>query len=142
MFHISCADASCDAVRVAERVGFTPGEAVMTRRPRTRTVRELRGQSLEDEQASSHPSRRCRLPIMDTTAASRPTSSRRSKLGSSRAGGVPTTLPTDAAPRHQQTTLAVDRSCGERLDIAPGVIVVSGWLSPDDQQMIVERFRL
>jgi len=78
---------------------------------------------------------------MDTTAASRPTSSRRSKMGSSRAGGVPTTLPTDAAPRHQQTTLAVDRSCGERLDIAPGVIVVSGWLTPDDQQMIVERFR-
>ena len=62
-------------------------------------------------------------------------------MGSSRAGGVPTTLPTDAAPRHQQTTLAVDRSCGERLDIAPGVIVVSGWLTPDDQQMIVERFR-
>ena len=62
-------------------------------------------------------------------------------MGSSRAGGVPTVLPSGEPSRTYQGELLLDRPPGERREIAPGVVVVSGWLAPDEQQALVDRFR-
>jgi alkylated DNA repair protein (DNA oxidative demethylase) len=62
-------------------------------------------------------------------------------MGTSLAGGVPTVLPAYQTCGYQQSALALDRSEGERREISPGVVVVSGWLTPDEQQGLVEQFR-
>ena len=62
-------------------------------------------------------------------------------MGTSRAGGVPAVLPAYHPTGHQQGALALDRSEGERLEIAPGVLLISGWLTPNEQQALVEQFR-
>jgi len=62
-------------------------------------------------------------------------------MGTSLAGGVPTVLPADHPSGYQQGALGLDRREGERLEIAPGVLLVSGWLTPNEQQELVEQFR-
>ena len=54
--------------------------------------------------AGSHPGRRCRLLIMDSTRMSRPATSRRSRMGTSRAGGVPAVLPAYHSTGHKLAT--------------------------------------
>src|SRR3954454_11362482 len=91
--------------------------------------------------AGSRSGRRRRLLIMDTTSTSRPATSRRSRMGTSLAGGVPTVLPAQELSACQQGALDLDRRHGERRDVAPGVVVISGWLTPNEQQTLVEQFR-
>ena len=78
---------------------------------------------------------------MDTTGMSRPATSRRSRMGTSRAGGVPTVLPADEPSGYQQGALVLDRNEGDRREIMPGVVLVSGWLTSIEQQSLVEQFR-
>src|SRR6476659_4047509 len=78
---------------------------------------------------------------MDMSGMSRPATSRRSRMGTSAAGGVPTVLPADQPSGYQQAALVLDRREGERLEISPGVFLVSGWLTPNEQQELVEQFR-
>src|SRR6185436_6220732 len=77
---------------------------------------------------------------MDTTRVSRPIPSRRSRMGSSHAGGVPTALPTYEPSRYHQGELLLDRRERERREISPGVVLVSGWLAPYEQQALVDQF--
>jgi|KBSMisStandDraft_5_1062788.scaffolds.fasta_scaffold361193_1 alkylated DNA repair protein (DNA oxidative demethylase) len=62
-------------------------------------------------------------------------------MGSSHAGGVPTALPTYEPSRYHQGELLLDRREGERREISPGVVLVSGWLAPYEQQALVDQFR-
>ncbi|RPI10477.1 MAG: alpha-ketoglutarate-dependent dioxygenase AlkB [Actinobacteria bacterium] len=62
-------------------------------------------------------------------------------MGTSLAGGVPTVLPTYQRSSAQQGTLALDRCEGERREISPGVVLVSGWLTPNEQAALVDQFR-
>jgi alkylated DNA repair protein (DNA oxidative demethylase) len=67
--------------------------------------------------------------------------SRRSKMGTSRLRGVPTTLPASDAGA---ATLFADgwpSRAPERHDPMPGVVVISGWLTPDEQRALVAQFR-
>ena len=67
--------------------------------------------------------------------------SRRSRMGTSRLGGVPTRLD-DAAPQIA-APLALDFASrpAVRHDIAPGVVLVTGWLPAEAQRSLVEDFR-
>jgi alkylated DNA repair protein (DNA oxidative demethylase) len=62
-------------------------------------------------------------------------------MGSSLAGGVPTVLPVYEASRYHQGELLLDRCEGERREISSGVILVSNWLAPNEQQALVDQFR-
>jgi alkylated DNA repair protein (DNA oxidative demethylase) len=62
-------------------------------------------------------------------------------MGSSLAGGVPTALPVYEPSRYHQGELRLDRSESTRREISPGVILVSGWLAPNEQQALVDQFR-
>src|SRR5262245_55174074 len=64
----------------------------------------------------------------------------RSRMGTSARGGVPTTLPLDAAIT-PTLDLDLNTRARARREIAPGVIVVEGWLDIDEQRALVERFR-
>ena len=78
---------------------------------------------------------------MNTTDDSHPASSRRSRTGTSRSGGVPTVLPDDRRSGYQQLALQLDHSDRARHEISPGVVHVPGWLPPDQQQALVDEFR-
>jgi len=63
-------------------------------------------------------------------------------MGTSRAGGAPTVLPVDEPSGYQQGALALDRSdAGQRREISPGVVLISGWVTPNEQRRLVEQFR-
>ncbi len=62
-------------------------------------------------------------------------------MGTSRAGGVPTFLTDDQPSGYQQVALQLDHSVGERCEISPGVVHVPGWLTPNEQQALVDQFR-
>jgi alkylated DNA repair protein (DNA oxidative demethylase) len=67
--------------------------------------------------------------------------SARSRMGSSRLGGVPTRLADadDIGPG----TLALDFGLRprERHDVLPGVVLITGWLDTDEQRWLVDEFR-
>jgi alkylated DNA repair protein (DNA oxidative demethylase) len=65
--------------------------------------------------------------------------SSRAGLGRSRLGGVPTTLPAEDGPLR----LALPTTIPERQhrELLPGVVLISSWLSPEEQRTLVERFR-
>src|SRR4051794_26326125 len=73
---------------------------------------------------------------MDTTGTSR-----RSRMGTSRAGGGPTVLPDDQAVAYQQGAFELDRGAGGRQEVSPGVALIPGWLTHDEQQALVDQFR-
>jgi alkylated DNA repair protein (DNA oxidative demethylase) len=62
-------------------------------------------------------------------------------MGTSLTGGVPTALPAYEPSGCQQGALVLDRCEGKRREISPGVVLVSGWLTPNEQQALVEQFR-
>ncbi len=63
-------------------------------------------------------------------------------MGTSRLGGVPTTLPLDPAPAPASTPLELFPRPTERAELSPGVVVISGWLAPAEQRALVEQFRV
>jgi alkylated DNA repair protein (DNA oxidative demethylase) len=67
--------------------------------------------------------------------------SRRSKMGTSRLAGVPTSLPSagSAAPTLFSGEWTTRPS--ERRELMPGVVAISGWLAPDEQQSLAAQFR-
>ena len=72
----------------------------------------------------------------------RPTmTSARSRMGSSRLGGVPTTLPERDAHAGDTLPLAFGARPTKRFDVMPGVAVITGWLDADQQRALVEDFR-
>jgi alkylated DNA repair protein (DNA oxidative demethylase) len=68
-----------------------------------------------------------------------PTSSR-ARLGPSRQGGVPTTLPADEGGALRLALTAPDHE-PERRELLPGVVHISSWLSAARQRGLVEQFR-
>jgi DNA oxidative demethylase len=69
----------------------------------------------------------------------------RSRMGTSRLGGVPTVLPpTDAPPRPGQLgfdLIPPDRSEPCRTDVLPDVVLIAGWLDADQQRHLADEFR-
>ena len=63
-------------------------------------------------------------------------------MGTSRLGGVPTSLPRDFAPGAAATPMELFPRQSERTELSPGVVVISGWLSPAEQRSLVEQFRV
>ena len=63
-------------------------------------------------------------------------------MGTSRLGGVPTSLPLDATPTAAATAMELFPRPTERAELAPGVVVISGWLSPAEQRALVDQFRV
>ena len=62
-------------------------------------------------------------------------------MGTSRLGGMPTALPDDA--RGIPTLFAdFEPTATRRHDVAPGVVLISGWLTLSEQRWLVEQFRL
>ena len=57
-----------------------------------------------------------------------------------RVGGVPTSLPRDFASGAAATPMELFPRQSERTELSPGVVVISGWLSPADQRSLVEQF--
>ena len=76
-----------------------------------------------------------------TTDRPTPHTSHRSRMGTSRLGGVPTELP--AAGDETSGRLALDFGArpSVRRDVMPGVVLVSGWLDREEQRGLVEDFR-
>ena len=72
---------------------------------------------------------------------SRAARSRRSKMGTSRASGVPTVLPAYEPSRYHQGELLPSGCEPERREISPGVVLISGWLTPEEQHALVDQFR-
>jgi alkylated DNA repair protein (DNA oxidative demethylase) len=68
--------------------------------------------------------------------------SRRSLMGTSRLGGVPTSLPLDAAPPAAATAMELFPRSTERAELSPGVVLISGWLSSAEQRALVDQFRV
>jgi alkylated DNA repair protein (DNA oxidative demethylase) len=62
-------------------------------------------------------------------------------MGSSRLGGVPTTLPERDACAGDTLPLEFGARPTKRLDVMPGVVVITGWLDGDQQRALVEDFR-
>ena len=72
--------------------------------------------------------------------------SARSRMRSSRLGGVPTVLPPPGSAAPSQLTFGLDQAGrgGERPRVSvplPDVVHVSGWLNLDEQRSLVEQFR-
>ena len=63
-------------------------------------------------------------------------------MGTSRLGGVPTTLPRGAPPPVAAAAMELFPRPTERVELAPGVVVISGWLSPAEQRALVQQFRV
>jgi len=66
--------------------------------------------------------------------------SRRSRMGASRLGGVPTTLP-DESPAFPTLFADYEPAPARRRDVSPGVVLISGWLTLGEQRSLVEQFR-
>jgi alkylated DNA repair protein (DNA oxidative demethylase) len=68
----------------------------------------------------------------------------RSRMGTSRLGGVPTVLPPTDQGRSGQLGLELDETrptAPERHDLLDGVVHIAGWLDPDRQRRLVADFR-
>ena len=63
-------------------------------------------------------------------------------MGTSRLGGVPTSLPRDPAPDAGATPMELLPRPAERAELAPGVVLISDWLPPTEQRSLVEQFRI
>src|SRR3954468_6554458 len=63
-----------------------------------------------------------------------------SRMGTSRLGGVPVTLPPSTG-RRAPTQLGIDLPRPPRTDLLPGVVHLADWLTPDEQQGLVADFR-
>ena len=63
-------------------------------------------------------------------------------MGTSRLGGVPTTLPRSAAPTSAASPMELFPRPAEPVELSAGVVVISGWLSPAEQRALVEQFRV
>ena len=73
---------------------------------------------------------------------SRPTmTSARSRMGSSRLGGVPTTLAEGEVLATQALPLDFGARPTQRHDLMPGVVLITGWLDLDRQKALVDDFR-
>jgi DNA oxidative demethylase len=62
-------------------------------------------------------------------------------MGTSRLRAVPATLSFDDPPTVPRLFDEPDRRPTERRELAPGVVVISAWLSRDEQRRLVEQFR-
>jgi alkylated DNA repair protein (DNA oxidative demethylase) len=62
-------------------------------------------------------------------------------MGTSRMGGVPTSVPAATSPESLLDLLESTRQPVERREIAPGVVVIAGWLTCEEQRWIAEQFR-
>ena len=72
----------------------------------------------------------------------RPTmTSARSRIGTSRLGGVPTTLPVSEAAAAQALPLDFGARPTQRHDLMPGVVLITGWLDLEQQKALVDDFR-
>jgi DNA oxidative demethylase len=73
------------------------------------------------------------------------TTSVRSRMGTSRRGGVPTTLPPvpadDARTGQLGFDLGLSDVVGRLTELLPGVIHIAGWLTPAQQRGLVDDFR-
>src|SRR5262245_50196927 len=78
---------------------------------------------------------------MSTCTQNATVTSRRSRMGTSRLGGVPTTLELDATPVAPRLFSEQADRTPERRELAPGVVVISGWLTLDEQRALVAQFR-
>src|SRR5688500_7351588 len=73
---------------------------------------------------------------------SRPTmTSARSRMGSSRLGGVPTTLAEGEGRATQALPLDFGARPAQRHDLMPGVVLITGWLDLEQQKALVDDFR-
>src|SRR5688572_24316495 len=73
---------------------------------------------------------------------SRPTmTSARSRMGSSRLGGVPTTLAEGEVRATQALPLDFGARPAQRHDLMPGVVLITGWLDLEQQKALVDDFR-
>jgi alkylated DNA repair protein (DNA oxidative demethylase) len=67
--------------------------------------------------------------------------SRRSRIGTSRLGGVPTIVPNESSAVPALFS-DYEQAPTRRHDVAPGVVLISGWLSLAEQRSLVEQFRM
>lgn len=63
------------------------------------------------------------------------------RVGRSRRGGVPTTLPPAAPPPERQLALPLEARAARSHVLLPGVVHVEGWLDRAAQRALVEEFR-
>lgn len=68
-------------------------------------------------------------------------SSARSRMRSSRAGGVPTTLPTPDDVVDGRLPLSFEQPSPRRQQLLPGVVLITDWLDPAEQRRLVAEFR-
>lgn len=68
--------------------------------------------------------------------------SARSRMGTSRLGGVPTTLPDEEVLATEALPLDFGARPTERRELLPGVVLITGWLDVDQQRALVEDFRM
>jgi alkylated DNA repair protein (DNA oxidative demethylase) len=69
--------------------------------------------------------------------------SSREKLGRSRLGGVPTSLPPaqPSAPRQLALRIASTAAAPAREELLPGAVKIAGWLTDDAQRSLLAEFR-
>src|ERR1700722_16886678 len=79
---------------------------------------------------------------MSTTPPSRTATSRRTRMGTSRLGGVPTTVAADTPTVSPATAAQANERAIERREICRGVVLITGWLAPDAQRSLVDQFRI
>ena len=63
-------------------------------------------------------------------------------MGTSRRGGVPTTLPADTTSASPTSATQTNQRTTERREISPGVVVITSWLAPNEQRSLVDQFRV
>jgi DNA oxidative demethylase len=68
--------------------------------------------------------------------------SARSRMGTSRLGGVPTTFPDGAALAAETLPLDFGARPTQRHDVMPGVVLITGWLDAAQQRALVDDFRV
>jgi alkylated DNA repair protein (DNA oxidative demethylase) len=62
-------------------------------------------------------------------------------MGTSRLGGVPTTL-SDDSPAVPTLFADYEPTAPRRRDVSPGVVLISGWLTSAEQRALVDQFRV
>ena len=89
-----------------------------------------------------------RSPTPPATPPGSPYQAARTRMGTSRLGGVPTVLPppADVEPRQLALGIEEDRAGGAATgpvhrEVLPDVVHISGWLDQRAQRSLVEQFR-
>src|SRR5262249_23551845 len=108
-------------------------------RPRMRRCTGGSRQSVE-KRADAH-ARTSTIVFNGMNPSLRTPASRRSAMGTSRLGGVPTTLPDPAPPASLFRPSDLPRARGDAQEVAPGTFLISAWLTDDKQRSLVAQFR-